>query len=236
MAKNINSTTNLPDGWRWVRLEEVGEFLSGGTPPKEEAKYWNGNIPFVTGADITELYISENNARAFLTEEGLNSGKTGVCQKGTVLFVTRTRVGRIGIANCLMGASQDLSPYICSRESLPEFLCRYIKNISEYLIANCRGATIKGLTRDIVENISIPVPPLPEQKRIAAILNEQMAAVEKARAAAETQREAATALPSAYLREIFHGVIRQLLAQSCVYGVRIVYKQNCVSIGRRFCG
>ena len=67
-------------------------------------------------------------------------------------------------------------------------------------------------------------------------LNEQMAAFEKARIAAETQREAATALPSAYLREIFHGVIRQLLAQSCVYGVRIVYKQNCVSIGRRFCG
>lgn len=195
----------LPQGWRWVRLGEIGEFLSGGTPAKEEAKYWNGNIPFVTGADITELYISGNNARAFLTEEGLNSGKTAVCQKGTVLFVTRTRVGRIGITNCLLGASQDLSPYICSGKILPEFLCRYINNISEYLIVNCRGATIKGLTRDFVENISIPLPTLSEQRRLATILNEQMAETEKLNESVTGQLGTIKYLPAVLLRQALGG-------------------------------
>ncbi|MCJ7502970.1 MAG: restriction endonuclease subunit S [Acidobacteriia bacterium] len=65
------------------------------------------------------------------------------------------------------------------------------------------GATMRHITKPEFEAIQIPLPPLEEQKRIAAILNEQMAAVERARAAAEAQLEAAKALPAAYLRAVF---------------------------------
>jgi len=113
----------LSVGWRWVRLGDVGHFESGGTPSKEKSEFWDGNIPFVTGADITDFWISSKHARAFLTEVGTQSGKTALCQKGTVLFVTRTRVGRIGIAAETVAASQDLSPYICGSELIPEYVC-----------------------------------------------------------------------------------------------------------------
>lgn len=195
----------LPPGWRWVRLGKSGRFDSGGTPSKSDPAFWGGNIPFVTGADITDLYISAQHARAFLTEKGLLSGRTAICQPGTVLLVTRTRVGRVGIASKVMGASQDLSPYICGPDLYPEFVARYIQSISDYLIENCRGATIQGLTRDFVNKLQIPLPPLPEQRRIAAILNEQIAAVDQARAAVEAQLAAAQALPAAYLRQVFDG-------------------------------
>jgi type I restriction enzyme S subunit len=76
-------------------------------------------------------------------------------------------------------------------------------SITGHLVANCRGATIQGLTRDFIHALEIPLPPIPEQKRIAAILNDQMEAVERARAAAEAQLEAAKALPAAYLRAVF---------------------------------
>ncbi len=194
----------LPNGWRWVRLGEVGRFESGGTPSKDRPDFWNGHIPFITGADVADFYISSKNARAFLTDAGLASGKTAVCHPGTVLFVTRTRVGKVGIAAETMGASQDLSPYICGPEAHPEYVCRYLLSISDYLAANCRGATIQGLTRDFVHGLEIPLPPLAEQKRIAAILNEQMAAVKRARAAAEAQLEAAKVLPATYLRAVFN--------------------------------
>src|SRR3990172_294862 len=111
VANTVRESRSLPEGWRWVRLGEVGRFESGGTPAKENASYWGGHIPFVTGADIVEPNISSKHARAFLTEAGLTSGKTAICSPGTVLLVTRTRVGRIGIATETMGASQDLSPY-----------------------------------------------------------------------------------------------------------------------------
>jgi restriction endonuclease S subunit len=193
----------LPRSWRWVRLGEVGRFDSGGTPPKTEPEYWGGGIPFVTGADVTSIYVSAKNARAFLTAEGLNSGKTAICSPGTILLVTRTRVGRVGIATETMGASQDLSPFVCGPQLHPEYVCRYLASISNKLVARTRGATIQGLTRDVIHGIELPLPSLGEQRRIAAILTERMAAIDHARAAAQAQLEAAQALPAAYLRAAF---------------------------------
>ena len=193
----------LPDGWRWVRLKEMGLFEAGGTPAKERADYWNGDIPFVTGADITDINITRAHARAFLTKVGLYSGKTAICEVGTLLIVTRTRVGRAGIARELMGVSQDITAFRCCPQMNAEFLCQYLHRISKQLVDNCRGATIQGLTRDYVDNLVIPLPPLAEQKRIAAVLREQMAAVDKARAAAQARLEAVQALPAAFLRQVF---------------------------------
>lgn len=202
---SLDDTRPLPEGWRWVRLGDVGHFESGGTPSKDVSDYWGGRIPFVTGADITELHVSAKQARAFLTDAGLTSGKTAICRPGTVLFVTRTRVGRVGIATETMGASQDLSPFICGPETYPEYVCWYLLGISDVLMANCRGSTIQGLTRDFVHALRIPLPSLAEQQRIAVLLAEQMAAVARARAAAEARVEAAKELPAAYLRAVFEG-------------------------------
>ncbi|MGH7405359.1 MAG: restriction endonuclease subunit S [Candidatus Methylomirabilales bacterium] len=200
---HADTRRKLPPGWRWRRLGEVGHFESGGTPPKENPNYWGGRIPFVTGADITEFTISAEHARTFLTEAGLASGRTAVCNPGTVLIVTRTRVGRAAITAETMGASQDLTPYICGPEIDPEYACRYLLSISDFLLARCRGSTVQGLTREFVDALEIPLPPLQEQKRITAILNKQMVAVERGRAATEAQLETAKSVPGAYLRAAF---------------------------------
>jgi type I restriction enzyme, S subunit len=180
-TKEDGSMGELPKGWEIVELDMVGQFESGGTPSKEKLNYWEGDIPFVTGADITNLYISSQNARTFLTKEGLDSGKTAICKPKTVLFVTRTRVGRVGIATEVMGASQDLSPYVCSSILFPEYLCHYLSSISDYLLANCRGSTILGLTRAFVKSLTIPLSPLPEQRRIVAKLDSLFARSRRAR-------------------------------------------------------
>ena len=197
--------TRLPEGWQWTKLSEIGDFQSGGTPPKSIDDYWGGNIPFVTGADITTIDITAENARAFLTKAGLESGKTAICQPDTLLIVTRTRVGRAGLAREAMGASQDITPFNCGPDILPDFLCRYLHCVSDFLVESCRGATIQGLTRDFISSLEIPLPPLPEQKRIAAILRERMDAVERARKSAEEQLENINALPGALLRQAFRG-------------------------------
>ncbi len=198
-----NNARKLPDGWRWVKLGEAGIFESGGTPSKEKPEYWNGDVPFVTGADITKLYIDKSFARAFLTKEGLNSGKTAICQEDTVLIVTRTGVGRVGIAKEKMGISQDITGFRCNPDLYPPYLVKYLHNISGYLVNNSRGATIQGLTRDFIDNILVPLPTIHEQKIIVNDLLQRLDLVEKARAAAQARLEAAKALPAAYLREVF---------------------------------
>lgn len=69
------------------------------------------------------------------------------------------------------------------------------------------GSTFGAISRKQLLNIQVPLPPLDEQRRIVAILNAKMAAVEKARAAAEVEMEAIKALPGALLRQAFSGEV-----------------------------
>jgi len=153
--------------WLSARLVTVGTFDAGGTPAKDQQSYWaDTGYPFVTGADITSTTVGARNARAHLTQAGLDSGKTAVCPAGTVLVVTRTRVGRIGVAGETVAASQDITAFTCHHNLLPAYVMWYLRKESGHLIAQSRGATIQGLRRSVLENLNIPVPPVPEQKQL----------------------------------------------------------------------
>ncbi|MDP2644682.1 MAG: restriction endonuclease subunit S, partial [Desulfobacterales bacterium] len=159
-------------------------------------------IPFITGADIVNLYVSE--ARSFITEKGLYSGKTEKCEKGDLLIVSRTRVGRIGIAATTLGISQDVTVLKVADGFDEKYLALFLRHKSRQLEEACQGSTIKGLTRDFVENIIVPIPPqLKDQITIANELENRMAEVEKMRQAALQKLEAIQALPAAILREVF---------------------------------
>ena len=63
-------TRGVPAGWRVAPLGNVATMSQGGTPPKSQPQYWDGDIPFVTGADLTRFRVGRQNARSFLTTEG----------------------------------------------------------------------------------------------------------------------------------------------------------------------
>ncbi|HLD94725.1 MAG TPA: restriction endonuclease subunit S [Anaerolineales bacterium] len=193
--------TGISTSWKRTKLGQVGKFFGGGTPRKAITKYWGGNIPFVTGADVISQYVSES--RSYLTEAGLASGHTYICQPGTVLLVTRTRVGRVGIAAKILGASQDISAFVCSDELLPEFVYWYLYSLSDGLTQSTQGITIQGLTREYVESIPIVIPSKLEQKQIADRLEKEFHEIRRMRESAESQMRAISALPNALLRETF---------------------------------
>ena len=194
--------SKLPRGWRWVKLGEVAkEFVNGGTPSTNIPEYWDGNIPWITGADVTDFWVS--GGRKFITEDGLKNSVTHLVPRNTVLVVTRTGVGKIGIAANDLCFSQDITGVICSEEIYPEYLVWYIFSERNNLTNIQRGATIKGLTRNDIESLQIPLPPLEEQKSISLKIQELMQEVGRARTACEKQLEAAKALLAAFLREVF---------------------------------
>ena len=182
----------LPDGWRMVRLGDLVGTSQGGTPRKEESAYWDGNIPFLTGADLTEFRVGRKHARSFLTEAGLDSGQTAICESGTLLLCTRTRVGLAGIASELIGASQDITCLHPNEQIDPEFLCRSLLRFAPDLQRLSRGTTIQGITREDVCSVSVLLPPLSEQRAIADVLDSIDAAIERTDAviaATETLRD-----------------------------------------------
>ena len=172
----------LPDGWRMVHLGNVATMSQGGTPRKNRPEYWDGLIPFVTGADLTEFRIGRRNARSFLTANGLHSGDTVVCEPGTLLLATRTAVGLAGIATEIMGASQDITCLVTSDRVDAGYLCRSLIRIAPSLQRLSRGTSIQGITREDATSLPLLLPLLSEQRGIAAVLDAIDGAIERTEA------------------------------------------------------
>jgi type I restriction enzyme S subunit len=153
------------------KLGNFCQFLNGGTPSKEVSSYFEGEIPWITSADITGPIA--NTARSFITADAIQHSATNRVAKGTVLLVTRTGVGKVAIAGFDLCFSQDITAIRPDGSQLDSsYLVHFLRTKQGYFQRHARGATIKGVTRDAVTDLNIPLPPLPEQRRIAAILDQ----------------------------------------------------------------
>ncbi len=151
-------------------LGPICSFLNGGTPSRGVARYYQGDVPWITGADISGPRA--DTARSFITEEAIGESATNRVHAGTVLLVTRTSVGKVALAAMELCFSQDITAIIPDPHCLDgSYLVHFLKTKQPHLERLARGATIKGVTREAVANLAIPLPPLDEQKRIAGILD-----------------------------------------------------------------
>lgn len=165
-----------------VALSEVCTFLNGGTPSKSVPSYFDGTIPWISSADISDSEVKV--IRSYITEEAVQKSATNLVPAGTVLLVTRTGVGKVAIAPFSLCFSQDITAVVADAERLDRrYLMRFFACQEELLKRKARGATIQGVTRDVVEGLRIPLPSLEEQRRIAAILDKADALRQKRRTA-----------------------------------------------------
>ena len=172
----------MKDEWKTVALGNICSFLNGGTPSKSVEHYFQGDIPWITGADITGPVVC--NARSYITEEAIRSSATNRVPKGTVLLVTRTSVGKVAVAGQDLCFSQDITALTPQSSRLDAgYLVGFLKTRAEHMESQARGATIQGITRNVVADMEIPLPPLAEQRRIAEVLDRAEALRAKRRAA-----------------------------------------------------
>ena len=151
-------------------LGPICSFLNGGTPSRGVARYYHGDVPWITGADISGPRA--DTARSFITEEAIGESATNRVPAGTVLLVTRTSVGKVALAAMELCFSQDITAITPDPHCLDRsYLVHFLRTKQPHLERLARGATIKGVTREVVANLAIPLPPLAEQKRIARILD-----------------------------------------------------------------
>jgi type I restriction enzyme S subunit len=198
----------LPPGWRWVMLKEVCSFYHGGTPSKDRADFWIGKIPWISPKDMRTDLLA--NSEDHISDEAVKLSATRLVSRETVLIVIRSgilaRLLPVAILDREACFNQDIKAVLCDTERLiPKFLLYVLKWCEKEIIAFGvkKGATVHSIKSGYIESLEIPLPPIAEQKRIVAILNEQMAAVERARTAVRAQLDAAQALSAAYLRQAF---------------------------------
>jgi type I restriction enzyme, S subunit len=157
--------------WEMVKLGDVCKIKGGGTPDRSNSKYWNGEIPWITVKDFTSTSIS--GTQEFITEEGLKNSSTNLIKKGTILMPTRMALGKVAINTIDAAINQDIKAIeITSEEKISrDYLAKFLFSKASHFESLGKGATVKGITLDVLKDLQIPLPPLATQKRIAAILD-----------------------------------------------------------------
>lgn len=159
--------------WPQVPIKECARVVGGSTPKSETAEYWGGDIPWTTPKDLSDLqgkFIWDTPRK--ITEAGLKSCSSELLPANSVLFSSRAPIGHVAINSVPMATNQGFKSFIPGPKLDSSFLFWWLKANRAKLEQLGNGATFKEVSKAIVERIEIPLPPLEEQKRIAAILDQ----------------------------------------------------------------
>jgi len=179
-----------PRGWRELKFGELCQrIVNGGTPATDNARFWNGHTPWVTGADFTSHGIGE--IRRFVSDAGVRSSATSIVKAGNLLVVTRTGVGKLAIAPFDIAISQDVSGvYVDGDKADTSFVFYLLSKELEEIKKLNQGTSINGIIRADLERhpLRIPVNKRAQQK-IAAILTSLDTTIEKTEALIEKHQQ-----------------------------------------------
>ncbi|MDB2550541.1 restriction endonuclease subunit S [Rickettsiales bacterium] len=166
----------------FIKLKSIAQIYSGGTPSRENLEYWNGEIPWVKTGQIQNNLIKPNDVDEYVTQLGLKKSSAKIAPKGTILMAmygqgkTRGQVGILDMDASINQACCAIEPKSnVSKDFLFQYLLFCYKEIRK--ISNDGGQ--KNLSSSLIKNLKIPLPPLPEQKAIADILEKWDEAIEK---------------------------------------------------------
>jgi len=200
----------VTDKWKVCILGDVCELIRGVSfkPSDVVYKEKSGYIPILRAGNIGNRLDLDNDLiwipkHLVSNQQILRPNDIAICMSsGSPLVVGKNAIldqewrGSVGaFCGIIRGNNANISQYLSYWLRSSTYL--------EWRNTQARGANINNLRFSEFSKLSFPLPPLPEQQRIAAILKEQLAAVEQARKASEARLEAAQALSAAYMREIF---------------------------------
>ena len=157
-------------GWR--QIGSIGTVVGGATPKTSVDEYWDGEYRWITPAELDNAsgYIYDSTRK--LTEEGVKSCSLTEMPIGTVILSSRAPIGKVAIAGKTFYCNQGFKNIICDDEILPVFLYSLLLMNSDYLNSLGRGATFKEISKSIVENIKIPVPPIELQEQFVTFVSQ----------------------------------------------------------------
>ncbi|MCG6345839.1 restriction endonuclease subunit S [Vibrio fluvialis] len=181
--------------WPLVKLGDLFKVTSGGTPSRKKSEYYNGgNIHWVKTGDLHNKYV--RSASEFITQEGLDGSSARLYPKGTVLVAMYgATIGACSILDIEAATNQACAAFTPAEKVDPVFLYYLLKHSKPAFVKAGSGGAQPNISGTFLKNFEIPLPPLAEQKRIAAILDKADAIRQK--------RKQAIELADEFLRSVF---------------------------------
>uniref|UniRef100_UPI0035A16F41 restriction endonuclease subunit S n=1 Tax=Glaesserella sp. TaxID=2094731 RepID=UPI0035A16F41 len=177
----IEPPFDIPESWVWVKLGELGEIIGGGTPKTTDIDNWqNGTIPWVTPADMKYVigkYIKSGNRN--ITEKGLSSSSTRLLSTNSIIYSSRAPIGYIAITENTLCTNQGFKSIDLYVKSLVDYIYYCLIQLTPEIQSRASGTTFKEISGTEFGNTIIPLPPLNEQHRIVAKIEELLPFIEQ---------------------------------------------------------
>ena len=195
----------LPKGWCWTTIEEIGEVVTGSTPSKDTKDYYGGSIPFFKPTDLEQgIQTIRSNDR--LTALGFEQSRKLPTNSVLVTCIGAT-IGKTGLISIEGTCNQQINAIIPTNAILPHYL--YYVCISDYMQneikANASATTLPILNKGNFSKLFLPLPPLQEQKHIIESIDHWLSLVNSVKESKDNLREVTKQTKSKILDLAIHG-------------------------------
>ncbi len=194
----------MKNNWEIKQLNEVCEIVNGGTPDTNVSSFWDGKNLWITPKDMGKLSgIYVNNTLRKITDDGLKNSSAKLLPINSIILSSRAPIGHLAINTKPISTNQGCKGLIPKKDIVPLYLYYFLFKSVELLNSLGSGATFKELSGSKLGMVEIPLPPLPEQKEIVAILDKAFADIAKAKDNAEQNLKNTKELFESSLQSVF---------------------------------
>lgn len=191
----------MKERWEYKKIKDIGSVVAGTTPNTNVAEYWDGSLCWISPAELDGSHYLYDSKKK-ITEAAVKAKSLKLLPEGTVILSSRAPIGKVVINKIPTYCNQGFKCVVCGKGVYNEFLYWWFWGKKEYLNSLGTGATFKEISKKVVEEIIIPVPPLSEQQSIVDYLDAAFAKIDAMKANAEKALNEAKALFQASLKEM----------------------------------
>lgn len=206
-SKELDS--EIPEEWKVAELSEIGEVTTGKTPSTFNDTYWNGEVPFITPVDIQDSKYVYRTER-YVTPAGTNQVQRILPKNAVLVVCIGSTIGKTAITHVESITNQQINSIICATEVADPNYVYYAISFKNELLKSYSGvAAVPIIKKSLFEQFKLPLPPLPEQRRIAEILS----AVDRKLELERRRKEKLSRVKKGLMNELLTGRKRVKLAE-----------------------
>lgn len=196
---------SLPDSWVWVKIEDVADTTSGGTPLRSKLEYFGGDIHWIKSGELRDNIINDSDEK--ITELGLKESSAKIFKKGTtVVALYGATVGKTGILNINAATNQAICAIFPKNNIiLNKYLFYWFQYKRQELINLSIGGAQPNISQRIIRSLRFPLSPSKEQARIVVEIERQMSIIENIKNSINNRINNASYLHQAILKSAFSG-------------------------------
>ena len=203
---------DIPESWKWVKVGNVGSWSSGATPSRTNPAYYGGIIPWLKTGDLNDGFIKK--IPEFITDLALEKTSVRLNPVGSVLMAMYgATIGKLGILDISATTNQACCACIPYEGIHNKYLFYYLMSMRRSYIGMAEGGAQPNISKEKIVNSLIPLPPLAEQKRIVAKIEELLPLVERYAAAYEKLEQFNAKFPEDMKKSILQYAIQGKLVE-----------------------